>query len=217
MKPLRAVLLPVVLTAGALTTSSALASVVVGNLGEAGGAYGIISPLGGSSEGSAYGQAFSTPTTGPGWSLNSLTFTLDGVGTPPGDLTVQLYSDASGTPGTLLVDLSGPNPSAGGNYSYTPDSSYILAANTTYFALLTGPTSPGNFYGWLHTTTGESGDPGWAIADVSRRNPSGAIWLDATPLRIEVNATAIPEPSTALVAIAGFAGAYYMRRRRRSV
>lgn len=194
------------------------AELVISNLNETPtGAYAIISPFGGSPEGDAWAQAFTTPSSGPGWVLDSLTLTLREAGDAPGDLTVGLYSDTSGTPGTLLVALTGPNPTGGAlqQLSYTPGSSFTLAPNSTYFAVLTATTSPGNFYEWqLMSSTGETGESGWSIADGSRSNPSGAIWVDHSPLAIGVNATVVPEPSTAAMTLLGLIGTMLASRRR---
>lgn len=184
---------------------SASAATVVSNFGEIGsGGLTITS-------GFASGQALSTPATGPGWTLDSLTFTLRETATG-GSMTVALYSDASGDPGSLLATLTGASPSGGTftDYTYIPTSSFTLNPNSTYFVVLSA-TSPSD-YEWLETNTAESGDPGWTIADISRRDVGGTPF-NGSPLRMEVNATAVPEPSGVLLSLAGL-GSLVIRRRR---
>lgn len=207
------------LIAGALCMlSSAHSSMadMVSNLDEPNQNAAAVGPLGGSPEGGALAQMFSTPADGPGWTLDSLTLALGTTGTPPGSLTVQLYSDASGTPGSLLGNLNGPDPVPGGvygQYAYTPASTLLLAPNTSYFALLTAETSPADFYTWrLTSSTAEVGDPGWTIADVSRYNPSGTTWEDRPVQKMMVAATAVPEPSSMLLTIAGISALLLGRR-----
>jgi len=203
----------------AAASGSASANTVVSNLGEAGGASVSVGPFSSNTQGDPLAQAFSTPTTGPGWTLNSLTFTLDALGSGAGGLTVELYSDNAGIPGTSLATLSGTSPSVTGfaNYTFTTTSTVTLATNTTYFAVLTAPSPTStDKYRWRQTTTGQTGDPGWAIADSSYYYNSGSVWTQdtGTPNYIAVDASAVPEPSTVLLVLAAAGGAYFLKRRR---
>jgi hypothetical protein len=198
------------------TVSNTHAAVVVSNLSEADENFSTTIGPGTAPTWGAVAQAFTTPTTGPGWNLDSLTFTLSEIGTVGSPLNVSLYSDASGTPGTNLGTLNGPSPtgSSRSNYPYTPAGSIVMAPNTSYFAVLTGANDSSNFYEWRNTTSiSETGDPGWAIADFDQYQDSTGTWTtDTSRLKIEVNATAVPEPSGFI--LLGLGSLALLRRRR---
>jgi hypothetical protein len=225
MKATRPFLLSAVIAL--VTATSALpATLAVSNLGETSLGNAAISPFGGDANGSALAQAFTTGTLAPGFTafnLDSLTFSLsEQGGDAPGSVTVQLYTVGGGNiPGTLLATLTGPDPvgSTPANYSYTPTAPFSLAPSTTYFAVLTTTqpsVSSGPFYRAAVTgSTSETGLPGWSIADFSRQNGGGSVWVSDSPVQLEVMATAVPEPSSVAL-LAGVLGGFVALRLRRA-
>jgi len=81
--------------------------------------------------------------------LNSVDVLLAGGGGAPNQFFMDLYSDNSGTPGSLLEALSGPSTPGGGSpgtYNYT-SGGWLLSANTTYW-IVQGISSGSGFEYW---------------------------------------------------------------------
>ena len=81
-------------------------------------------------------QAF---TTGSGVIFTNVTLAMkEAWAFSPGVFSVQLWSDASGLPGSLLLPLTGTTtPWTAGNYIYTPPSAFLLSNVTTYWIVAT--------------------------------------------------------------------------------
>jgi hypothetical protein len=134
--------------------------------------------------------------------------------------SVALHSNAVDRPGTLLASLAGSSsPTVGGNYSYLPENTITLSANTTYWWVASVPNGTSSSYGFnLRSTasTSESSSAGWTVGDVFRQqNNSGGWDPTGTPLQFSVSASAIPEPSTyaALGGLIALGFAVWRRRR----
>ena len=133
-----------------------------------------------------------------GYELSSVTLKADlwdyKFGSP-GDLTVAIYSNgADNKPGTSQITLSGSNPTAAEEYTYTCSSSCDLSASTKYHLVLEAPNATGthNYYGWESSNSGsEVSVPtgnGWSIGE-SFEHSSGS-WSDIVPyLKFKVTAT----------------------------
>jgi hypothetical protein len=155
-------------------------------------------------------------TTGSGaYNLNSATLWF-GQGSPTSNtsLFLRLYSNNSGTPGTLITTFTNPTlplPTTFANTTFTLATPQSLTANTTYWlvsGILSGPGS----YNWGYTnSTAQTGLPGWSIGDnYATSNNQGSSWTtNSTSLRFSLEGTeqsqSIPEPSS-LVALLGLGG-----------
>ena len=149
---------------------------------------------------------FRTGTNSSGYSLNSIQVLMGNSSGNPSGIIVSLYNLTGNVPGTPISILTGSEPTAAGNYSYTA-SSISLQPVTRYFVVMTSvtPVSTGA-YNWIAGDGGGSATEGW-IAGISFRSSSDGINWNATrhPFLFAVNATAIPEPATTSLIIIGLA------------
>lgn len=139
--------------------------------------------------------------SGTSMTLTSVDVLLQAAG-PLSQYFVALYSNNSGSPGSLLETLSGTNnPQTSGTYTYTSTGS-LLSANTSYW-ILQGITSGGGFQYW-NEENNTSPEVGSSIGAEFSQN-SGTTWsLQAShSMQMVVNGTPVPEPSTALLLIMG--------------
>lgn len=108
-------------------------------------------------------QGSSFTTNGNNYSLNSVTARLEEFS--EGIFSINLHTDNSGEPGTVIEQLNTAEnilPGGFNNYLFTPSNSVNLDANTTYW-LIGSTTSPG-FYTWRSTTSfNQTGV--WTIGD----------------------------------------------------
>lgn len=166
-----------------------------------------------------YDAAGSFSTGSTAFSLSSINLSI--VGGNGTGFAVALYSNSSSVPGTLLISLSGSSsPTTTGIYSYTPTSAQILGANTTYWWVASVPHSGIVATSFNIRSTGSGAEStsldSWTIGNVFRQQNNGGGWdATGTPLMFSVSTTAIPEPSTYVLA-AGLAvfGFTLVRRRR---
>ncbi len=104
-----------------------------------------------------------------------------------GDISVGLYSDASGLPGTSLSSTQFALTSQG----LFTGSLGPLAANTNYW-LVVLPASDSVFDGWNFNSTGDNGPFAFTL--------DGTTWIDACCSQprpaFEVDGTPVPEPGT---------------------
>ena len=216
----------------------ARAEVVLSNLTESGVDY---APL---SSGLWFGVSF--VTNNQAWTLTSATLSFDTAENTSGNLFVNLYSNATNSPGSSLGTLSGSdNPASAGQYTYTtnginldPSTTYWLVAGVSsgsgvYRWLYTDPTtSTGvwsipstNTYAYNETGVGTTGyRPTEGLGTTGYRPTEGlgtsgsSTWSShpGTPQLFSIEATAVPEPSTYAMALAGLAcGGYSVFRRRK--
>ena len=87
--------------------------------------------------GTIYASGFTVPA-GPDYQLNSATLSLARWINIGASATANLYSDSSGSPGSLVVSLGSASPSSTsfGNYTFT--GSTTLNAGSTYWLVVTG-------------------------------------------------------------------------------
>jgi hypothetical protein len=148
---------------------------------------------------------------GAGFSTGPTTYTLDAATLLmqedlPGSVALDLYSDVSGRPGSLLGSLTSPS-----NFSSTLTSTEFtgtnltLVANSAYWLVL---QSKGGEYEWAYTDNNTGSGPGFAGTWGASDN-AGASWLvsDIDPMIMQVDAspadlgepTTVPEPAGILL------------------
>lgn len=168
------------------TISPAQAEIITDNTGEPSDA-GVLS------SGSWAAQSFTTDATVYELSRISIQAT-SGL-----NLTLSLYDNNAGVPGSLIHTLTGPT-----NFGfpeqlriYTPTSVVLLNASTTYFVVA---KASGGLIDWrltpstAQTGPGSIGDGPFASAN------SGASWAGpfGMPVKLRVEGTPVPEPSSLL-------------------
>ena len=93
-------------------------------------------------------------------------------------------TNSSNPANSAQVTLSGSNPDTAGLYTYTCGSGCDLAANTTYFVVMSTPDTSGSNRGYLWLSTpsdAETKHPstnGWSIANMGRTKDGGNAWAD---------------------------------------
>jgi hypothetical protein len=194
--------------------SVAEAGVVFGNLGATGS-----EGLGGTN--TDYGpidtnelslaQGFSVGASSTDLSVQSVSVGL--FATPSATLTVGIYSDNAGSPGSLLYTSSGV--SVGTNNVYTfPFSNASLSPSTNYWIVPEGPAS------WYLNSTDTSptgqNSSGYSYTSTKRNRPSVG-WTTPSPNlnSYSVSIQAVPEPPAVVLSGIGLASALYAMRRRR--
>lgn len=213
----------------AITQTRGDGAVTVSNLGNsASGNWVVGNGVSGSPQDFPRANSFTTGA-GPGWTLNSLTLSLEEFFTVSGSITVEVFSDNAGAPGTSITVFSGPDPVglAAADYTYTPDSTLSLSALTTYWVVASGPFEGAlpDSYAWSRTadTSESTADPGWSIGDDTLEATSGnsnVTWDNWTPVsvnqpvRFSVDATAVPEPSSIGFCALGVVSLLLGRRRK---
>lgn len=96
-----------------------------------------------------FAQSFVT-NNNQAWTLTSATLSFDSAQNFSGNLFVNLYSNATNSPGNSLGTLSGSdNPASAGQYTYTSNG-ISLDPSTTYW-LVAGVSSGDGVYSWLYT------------------------------------------------------------------
>src|SRR5439155_9744805 len=105
-------------------TGRAQGTVYISNLGE--------TRVGSGAVGSDFwlAQPFISGTNSTGYTLNSVQLLMNAAVGSPSGFTASIYSSA-GAPGNSLGVLAGPDPLAGGLFSYTPPG-LMLSASTKY-------------------------------------------------------------------------------------
>ncbi len=212
-----------------VSTSVSHASVTaVSNLNNSVDAYLFVNDL--TSGGNRVGQDLANSfTAGSTVMLDNIRVNFASGFDPSGTgFSAALYSDAGGTaPGTLLATLTGPDPHAGGLYSYTPTVATQLVSGTKYWALFSAVYGAPDeqFPITITADTSDTGLSGWSIGDYNNLNlrtvtngVAGAWHNNAAGgvLQFEVNTSAAPEPSRMLLLASGFGALFMTRRRRRT-
>ncbi len=167
-----------------------------------------------------YAQQF---TTGSQSVALGTVIALVGGATGTFTASADLVTDSSGTPGTtVLTTFTLPTIPTGTTYSdetFTPNSSVMLSANTSYWFILSA--SGTGYYRWGYTdSTSYTGSGSLGEIGVSTNN--GTSWtthpLSYGPEILQVNSASVPEPSSlALMAlgvgVTAMAGRFRMKRK----
>ena len=165
-------------------------------------------------------------TTGAqGVTINSIRTALINNDSISHSFEVALYDSNLGEVGTLLTTFSSASLAAStagtGNYVNFTHAGASLAANTTYWVVLKmlEAVSTDSPYWWLNY--GDDTDAGSSFTTVAATAPkyttdAGGGWNDygSGNFRMEINGfTVVPEPSRAVLALAGLLGICFRRRR----
>ena len=175
--------LSVGLIAFACLVVPARAEVVLSNLTEPG--------LFASFNGDWYASSFMT--NNQAWTLTSATLAFGPATDTSGNLFVNLYSNATNSPGSSLGTLSGSdNPASAGLYTYTSNG-ISLDPSTTYW-LVAGVSSGNGNYTWGYSNTYASTGV-WSIPSTNtfaQSSNGGLSWSvsSITPQRFSIEATA---------------------------
>ncbi len=133
--------------------------------------------------------AFTTGNATNGYSLNGVTIQFNAKNGSPADIVVAIHaadtSNSLNPAATATATLSGSDPDTAGLYTYTCSTNCDLAKETTYFVVLSAPSSPNNGYYRSRLTTSDDETPhpsgsGWVIADVGRLKFGSAAWAGYT-------------------------------------
>jgi hypothetical protein len=207
------------LVAAALTTvlafgSIAQADVVFGNLGASGsgGLGGTNTDYGPIDTGELLlAQGFAVGASSTALSVQSVSVGL--FATPATTLTVSIYSDNAGVPGSALYTSSGLSVSTNTVYTF-PFSGVNLSPSTNYWIV---PEGPASWYLNADDTspTGQNSS-GFTFTSTKRNRPSVG-WTTPSPnlSSYAVSVQAVPEPPAIVLSGIGLASAMYVMRRRR--
>jgi hypothetical protein len=165
-------------------------------------------------------QTVITGTNPAGYVLNSVQLLMNSASGTPSGFTVSIYSNPpGGQPQDNLGNLVGPDPSAGGVFTYAA-SDILLSLSTFYFIVATASsTSAQGAYIWSAAVNPDTyGNDQWIIEDTYQSSPNGVDWTEhvrQNVFQMGIYATPAPEPGvTGLLAVGGLIVA--MRRRRES-
>jgi hypothetical protein len=117
-------------------------------------------------------QSFRTGTNAGGYALNSIQLLMNAGTASPGGFSVSVYNitgdphtiGSSDSPQNSLGNFAGPDPAAGGLFTYSA-SSLELLPSTVYFVVATAasPVAQGAYnWGSVVETVGQNGTPGRA-------------------------------------------------------
>lgn len=177
------------------------------------------------SNASVFWNASAFTTDSHSYSLSDIVVPIH-VDSGPTNFTLDIRSDASGSPGAVLDTLTAttPIPSSFGNVVFTPDNPLTLQPGTTYW--VSADVSQG-IVDWQFTKSlGSTGPASLATNNYADSQDLGTTWnifpndpTDNVPVMFQVDANSIiqtPEPSGWIVASAmTLIGAVSLRRRGR--
>ncbi len=151
--------------------------------------------------GLSHAASFTTGNTAA--SLFSVSVSMDAKQSGiPQNFDLSLYSDASGSPGSILATLSGNIPFYAGIYAYTNTSPLVLSANTTYWIVASSPDtlSGEDAYKWILTFSPALDSGSFWTMGVSKYN-QGSGWQpisDGDFLQFSVTVTN-PQPPAVFI------------------
>lgn len=174
----------------------------------------------------AYGATFEQ-SVAAGFTTDSTPYELDSATLrifaslgAVGDVAVSIYSDDGGLPDAVVPNglLSGPTQPGAGDITYNSTGTISLAANSTYWLVLSIVNGDENrIVGWDWTSDNSpNSGPGTILSDGALF--FGGSWSDSgTEQLFAVSATAVPEPATVAgigaLGLLGFAAVRQWRAR----
>ena len=151
-------------------------------------------------------QGFTTGSDSGGYTLGSVELAVSSFSGTASDITVSIYSESSGHPGTVVHTLTTPASISAAVTTFTAPSGATLAASTTYYVVISTTGSGISLSRTDATAEDTGGVSGWSIAD-SRRFFGAGGWNTTTrPIRMRVNgpaATSTNSPATGAPTITG--------------
>ena len=143
-------------------------------------------------------MGFTTGASANGYTLRSVTIKVGVTSALSTDtFTAAVHAESGGNPAASPTHtLSGSTPTAAGDHTYTCSGGCALAANTTYYLVLTGNNTLQRLVNWSTTdsanqTNAPSGF-GWSIADGGKYTSSGN-WTATTDVGV-FQVAATPDP-----------------------
>ena len=133
------------------------------------------------------GQGFTTGSDSGGYTLGSVELAVSSFSGTASNITVSIYSESSGNPGTVVHTLTTPASISAAVTTFTAPSGATLAASTTYYVVISTTSSGISLSRTDATAEDTGGVSGWSIAD-SRRFFGLSGWNTTTrPIRMRVN------------------------------
>ena len=133
------------------------------------------------------GQGFTTGSDSGGYTLGSVELAVSSFSGTASDITVSIYSESSGDPGTGVHTLTTPASISTPVTTFTAPSGTTLAAGTTYYVVISTTGSGINLGRTNATAEDTGGASGWSIAD-DRRFIGGGTWVTtSSPIRMRIN------------------------------
>ena len=136
------------------------------------------------------GQGFTTGSDSGGYTLGSVELAVSSFSGTASDITVSIYSESSGHPGTVVHTLTTPASISTPVTTFTAPSGTTLAAGTTYYVVISTTGSGINLSRTNATAEDTGGVSGWSIADSHSFFGSGTWVTTTSPLRMRVNGAA---------------------------
>ena len=167
---------------------------------------------------SGVAQPFTTGSSSAGYVLESIEFTFHTAPLPDTVMKAELWSTGTNVPGSKLADLTLPNTIAVGAVEATAPDGTVLAASTTYWAVLyyvSGDASDTTLLPRFSATNSDNEDSGaaagWSIGDgfvlgttakfTSDTGNWNTGWSAAALIR--VNGIVVPPPTAVTVSASG--------------
>ena len=136
-------------------------------------------------------QGFTTGTNSGGYTLDSVELAVTPFDGTASDITVSIYSESSGDPGTLVHTLTTPGSLSDPVTTFTAPSGATLAASTTYYVVASTTNTLFLLSRTEATAEDTGGASGWSIADDRRFSRNLVSWTTATvPIRMRINGAA---------------------------
>jgi hypothetical protein len=166
-------------------------------------------------------QSFSLFVTDPTvYKLDAVQLLMNPASGNPSGFSVSIYDNPnlnSMTPLNFLGNLTGPDPSAGGVFTYTTPG-ITIAAGALYFVVITAatPIAQGSDV-WSAYIGGDTTGATWSIDDVYASSTNGSTWtghLRQNVFQMALYTPPTPEPGTLALAGLGLACLSFHRRRR---
>jgi hypothetical protein len=164
---------------------------------------------------------FQTGTNATGYTLDTIELGMADASGSPSDLTVTLYTRHIGAldiRGNDLGTLDGSlNPTTADIYTYTPDSSITLSANTQYVIMLSAGTAVASgAYDWSVANGSYDASGNWNPAGRYSSSNGGLSWnlVSGGVFQFAIDATPIPEPG--VLALSGLGGLLLLWHRHKS-